>query len=82
MSAPRPAMERVIRAIKSARTPGQGRDAWAAAAAEAAIKALFYQDGTDEERLIRVATSERVEAVSLALAWDELLLGVLTEGQG
>lgn len=43
------------------------------AAARAALEAAKYVDGADEARLIKVSNAERVEAVSLSLAWDGLI---------
>lgn len=41
--------------------------------ARAGMTAMKYVDGTDEDVLIEVSNAERVEAVTLVLAWDALL---------
>ena len=41
-------------------------------AARAAIEAMKYQDA-DESSLIKVSNAERVEAVTLSLAWDAMI---------
>lgn len=45
--------------------------------ARAALEALKYADGHDEARLLEVSAKERVEAVSLSLAWDAMIDAIL-----
>lgn len=49
--------------------------------AHAAFEAMKYVDGVDEGRLIDVSNAHRVEAVTLALAWDAMIDAALQEDQ-
>ena len=47
------------------------------ALARLAVEAMKYRDGADEDALIKASNAERVEAVSLAMAWDAMIEEVL-----
>lgn len=52
---------------------------WWVPSARAAMTAMKYVDGTDEANLITVSNEERVEAVSLIMAWDGLIDAALAD---
>lgn len=81
-------IERVAREIHEGRN-GPGRTPWAHLPksyqepylidARAAIAAMKYSDGEDEETLIAASSQEGVEAVALACAWDAMIDAALDE---
>lgn len=48
-------------------------------AARAALEAMKYEDGADEDRLVAASNQYRVEAVSLSQAWDHMIQAALDE---
>ena len=91
-----PMVERVARALCVARLRdpdqeltiltgpkgGTSQARWLFHVSEArdAMTAMKYVDGTDEPNLITVSNEERVEAVSLIMAWDALIDAALADG--
>lgn len=75
-------IERVARAIHKGRN-GPGRTPWAhlpkshqepyLTDARAAIAAMKYSDGEDEDLLIQAAQQERMDPVGLSCAWDAMI---------